>query len=82
MAKLAVVFSGQGDQFPGMGKELYDSYEEAKAVFRMCDAIRPGTSEQCFDGSEEELKKTVNAQPCLYAAELAAAEVLDRKSVV
>ena len=81
MAKLAFVFSGQGDQFPGMGKELYDSYEEAKAVFRMCDAIRPGTSEQCFDGSEEELKKTVNAQPCLYAAELAAAEVLKSRGI-
>ena len=81
MGKIAFVFSGQGDQFPGMGKELADKYPSAKAVFDMCDGIRPGTSEQCFNGTEEELKETKNTQPCLFAMELAAANVLFDKGV-
>ncbi len=81
MGKIAFVFSGQGDQFPGMGKDLADKYPSAKAVFDMCDDIRPGTSEQCFNGTEEELKETKNTQPCLFAMELAAANVLFDKGV-
>ena len=61
MGKIAFVFSGQGDQFPGMGKELYDKYSAAAEIFKMCDEIRPGTSAQCFRGSEEELKETVTS---------------------
>ncbi len=81
MGKIAFVFSGQGDQFPGMGKNLADKYPSAKSVFDMCDGIRPGTSEQCFNGTEEELKETKNTQPCLFAMELAAANVLFDKGV-
>ena len=81
MGKIAFVFSGQGAQFPGMGKDLADKYPSAKSVFDMCDGIRPGTSEQCFNGTEEELKETKNTQPCLFAMELAAANVLFDKGV-
>ena len=81
MGKIAFVFSGQGDQYPGMGKDFYEQYETAKEVFAMCDGVRPGTSEQCFRGSEEELKETANTQPCLYAMELAAASALLEKGV-
>lgn len=76
MGKIAFVFSGQGDQHSGMGKELYDQYPAAKAVFSLCDDLRPGTSDQCFYGTEEELKETKNTQPCLFAMELAGAAVL------
>lgn len=76
MGRIAFVFSGQGDQHPGMGKELFETYPAAAQVFKMCDGIRPGTSRQCFEGSQEELTETANTQPCLFAMELAAARAL------
>lgn len=81
MGKIAFLFSGQGDQFPGMGKELYDQYETAARIFDLCDSIRPGTRAQCFAGTEEELKETKNTQPCLFTMELAAAAVLMEKGI-
>lgn len=81
MGKIAFVFSGQGDQYPGMGKELCEKYPTAASVFEMCDGIRPGTSAQCFDGTEKELKETKNTQPCLFAMELATASVLAEKGI-
>ncbi len=81
MGRIAFIFSGQGDQYPGMGKELYVKYPIARDVFDMCDRIRPGTSLQCFDGTEEDLRETKNTQPCLFAMELAAAGVMLEKGV-
>ena len=82
MGKIAFVFSGQGDQHPGMGKELADKYRSAAAVYEMCDSIRPNNSAQCFEGTEEELKETKNTQPCLFAMELAAVSVLNEKGII
>lgn len=81
MGRIGFLFSGQGDQYPGMGKDFCDEYSCAAAVFDMCDRIRPGTSSQCFSGTEEELKETKNTQPCLFAMELAAAAVLKAQGV-
>lgn len=81
MGKVAFVFSGQGDQFPGMGKELYEISPAARAVFDRCEALRPGTIAQCFFGSGEELKETVNTQPCLFAMELAASAALREREI-
>ena len=81
MGKIAFVFSGQGAQYSGMGKELYELSPAAKKVFDMADSVRPGTSAQCFEGSAEELTKTVNTQPCVFAADLAAARALEEKGV-
>jgi [acyl-carrier-protein] S-malonyltransferase len=81
MGKIAFVFSGQGAQYSGMGKELCENYSEAKAIFDAVDAIRPGTSAQCFEGTIEELTETKNTQPCMFAVELSAAKVLESKGI-
>lgn len=76
MGKIALVFSGQGAQYSGMGKSLYESSESAKKLYDAAEAIRPGTIAQSFEGTDEELKMTENTQPCLYLVDLAAALAL------
>lgn len=82
MSKIAFVFSGQGAQAPGMGKELYECSAAAKAVFDLCDGIRPGTSQQCFNGTKEELTVTANTQPDMFAVEVAAAKALVEAGII
>lgn len=82
MSKIAFVFSGQGAQAPGMGKELYECSAAAKAVFDLCDTIRPGTSQQCFNGTKEELTVTANTQPDMFAVEVAAAKALVEAGII
>ena len=81
MAKTALVFSGQGAQYPGMGKELYECSPAAKAVFDMAESVRPGTLKQCFEGTKEELSVTINTQPCVFITDLAAAASVKEKGV-
>lgn len=81
MGKIAVVFSGQGSQYSGMGKSLFETSPAARQVFETADKIRPGTSEQCFSGTAEELSLTKNTQPCLYCVDLAAARALEEAGV-
>lgn len=80
--KTAFLFSGQGAQYPGMYKELYESYEEVAVVMNKADEIlgRKITA-ICFEGTQEELNLTRNTQPCVLATELAAAELLIRNGV-
>ena len=75
--KIAFLFSGQGAQFPGMLKDLYDSEPAAKSVFDTADrALGREISALCFEGSQQELNLTHNTQPCVLAADLAAGMVL------
>ena len=76
MGSVAYIFPGQGAQYPGMGRELYEYSPAARVVLDSAEKIRPGTLEQCFNGSAEELARTENTQPCVYCVGLAAAEAL------
>lgn len=71
-AKVAYVFPGQGAQYVGMGRDLYDSYDSARAVFKQADeALGFPLSQLCFNGPDNELRQTVNAQPAIVTVSLA-----------
>src|SRR6218665_3251459 len=65
--KHAYIFPGQGAQFPGMGKSLYDSNEKAKELFEKANEILGfRISDVMFSGTEEELKQTNVTQPAVF----------------
>ncbi len=73
MAGIGFLFSGQGAQYPGMGKALYESSPAARDVLDRLNARRKDLLELCFQGTAEELSQTENTQPAVYAVYLAAA---------
>ena len=73
----AFVFPGQGAQFPGMGKDLYDNYPEAKALFDQADEVLGfSLSQIMFEGTAEELKQTKVTQPAIFTMSVIMAKLL------
>lgn len=73
MGKIAFIFAGQGAQYPGMMKEMYDSIPESREIFNKADEILDrDITRLCFEGPQESLNLTENTQPCVYTADMAA----------
>jgi [acyl-carrier-protein] S-malonyltransferase len=80
MSKIAFLFPGQGAQSVGMGKDLFENDAAARAVFEEIDSIAGRSlSRLCFEGPEEELKRTINTQPTILAVSLAALKLVESK---
>jgi [acyl-carrier-protein] S-malonyltransferase len=75
LVKVAYVFPGQGSQWVGMGRDLCQGFGAAKTVFDQADeALGFALSRLCFDGPEDELRQTVNAQPAIVTTSFACLE--------
>ncbi|HPE89715.1 MAG TPA: ACP S-malonyltransferase [Spirochaetales bacterium] len=80
--KTCILFPGQGAQFVGMGKDLYDADADVRALFEEAsDAARLDMAALTFEGDEEELKRTRNAQLAIALADAAAYSALRKRGV-
>ena len=80
--KRAFLFPGQGVQVVGMGKDIYEKYEEARKIYDKANEItKMDVKKICFEGPEEELNKTENTQIAILTTSLAILEVLKSKNI-
>lgn len=80
--KTAFLFPGQGAQAVGMGKDIYEKYEEAREIYNKAEEITGiDVKKICFEGPEEELMKTENTQIAILVTSLAILKILETKGI-
>ncbi|NWG02377.1 MAG: ACP S-malonyltransferase [Syntrophaceae bacterium] len=80
MKSIAFIFPGQGSQYVGMGKELYENFSVAKQIFEEADdCLHFLISKLCFTGPDEDLRLTENTQPAVLTMSIAALKVLQKE---
>lgn len=80
--KIAFMFPGQGTQVVGMGKDIYDKYEEARKIYdKASEILKKDIAKLCFEGPQEDLNKTENTQIAILVTSLAMLEVLKTNNI-
>lgn len=80
--KIGYIFPGQGTQVVGMGKDIYEKYEEARNVYKIIDSVLNENIEKLtYESEQEELNKTENTQIAIYAMSMAILKILNNNGI-
>ncbi|MHB9924709.1 ACP S-malonyltransferase [Clostridium botulinum] len=82
MSKIAFIFSGQGAQYVGMGKDLYENIPKCREIFHIAEEeLQIPLTKICFQGPKDEIDKTENTQPAILTLSIAVMKALEKYGI-